>query len=118
MASAPASIEQARINLNYTKVLSPISGRIGRSSVTPGALVTANQTTALATVTELDPIYVDVNESSTTLLRFRQELAAGKLESGGDSAAKGTLKLEDGTSYPLPRKLQFADGTVHAGTGT
>jgi len=118
IASARASIEQARINLDYTKVLSPISGRIGRSSVTPGALVTANQTTALATVTELDPIYVDVNESSTTLLRFRQELAAGKIESGGDSAAKVTLKLEDGSSYPLPGKLQFAEVTVNAGTGT
>ena len=118
IASARASIEQARINLNYTKVLSPISGRIGRSSVTPGALVTANQTTALATVTELDPIYVDVNESSTTLLRFRQELAAQEIESGGDGAAKVTLKLEDGSSYPLPGKLQFAEVTVNAGTGT
>jgi membrane fusion protein, multidrug efflux system len=118
IASARASVEQARINLNYTKVLSPIAGRIGRSSVTPGALVTANQTAALATVTQLDPIYVDVNESSTTMLRFRQELAAGEIESGGDGAAKVTLKLEDGSSYPLPGKLQFAEVTVNQGTGT
>jgi membrane fusion protein (multidrug efflux system) len=118
IASARATVEQARINLDYTKVASAISGRIGRSSVTPGALVTANQTSVLATVTQLDPIYVDVNESSTTLLRFRQELAAGEIERGGDGAAKITLKLEDGTTYPLPGKLQFAEVTVNQGTGT
>src|SRR5207248_1963179 len=75
-----AALEAAAINLKYTKMLSPISGRIGRSTVTPGALVTANQTSAFATVTQLDPIYVDVNQPVTTLLRFRQELAVGEIE--------------------------------------
>jgi membrane fusion protein (multidrug efflux system) len=118
IATARANIEQAKINLDYTKVLSPIAGHVGRSTVTPGALVTANQTVALATVTQLDPIYVDVNQSATTLLRLTQELAAGELENGGDGAAKVTLRLEDGTTYPLAGKLQFTEVTVDQGTGT
>lgn len=118
IASARASIEQARINLRYTRVLAPISGRIGRSTVTPGALVTANQTTTLTTVTQLDPIYVDLNLPTTTLLRFQEELAAGRIESGGVGAAKVTLQLEDGSAYPLPGKLQFAEVNVSEGTGT
>jgi membrane fusion protein (multidrug efflux system) len=118
IASARASIEQARINLRYTRVLSPISGQIGRSTVTPGALATANQTSALATVTQLDPIYVDLNLPTTTLLRFREEMAAGEIESGGPGSAKVTLQLEDGRSYPLPGKLQFAEVNVSEGTGT
>ena len=118
IAVARAAVQQAQINLLYTKVLSPIAGHIGRSAVTPGALVTANQPTALATVTELDPIYVDLNQSSMTLLRLEQELAAGQLERAGDGAAKVSLKLEDGTSYPLPGALQFTEVTVDAGTGT
>lgn len=116
--TARAGIEQAQINLDYTKVLSPIAGHIGRSTVTPGALVTANQTTALATVTELDPIYVDMNQSAATLLRLRQEMAAGQVERVGDNAAKVTLKLEDGTTYKLAGKLQFTEVTVDQGTGT
>ena len=118
IASAKASLEQASINLRYTKVLAPISGTIGRSSVTPGALVTANQSTALATVTQLDPIYVDMNQSATTLLRLKQEMAAGQIEKAGDGSAKVTLKLDDGTVYPLPGKLQFTEVTVNQGTGT
>jgi membrane fusion protein, multidrug efflux system len=118
IAVARAAIQQAQINLLYTKVLSPIAGHIGRSAVTPGALVTANQSTALATVTELDPIYVDLNQSSMTLLRLQQEMAAGQLERAGDGAAKVSLKLEDGTSYPLAGALQFTEVTVDAGTGT
>jgi membrane fusion protein, multidrug efflux system len=118
IATARANIEQAKINLDYTKVLSPIAGHIGRSAVTPGALVTANQTLALATVTQLDPIYVDVNQSAATLLRLKQELAAGDLENGGDGAAKVTLRLEDGTTYPLAGTLQFTEVTVDQGTGT
>ena len=118
IAVARAAVQQAQINLLYTKVLSPIAGHIGRSAVTPGALVTANQPTALATVTALDPIYVDLNQSSMTLLRLEQELAAGQLERAGDGAAKVSLKLEDGTSYPLPGALQFTEVTVDAGTGT
>jgi membrane fusion protein, multidrug efflux system len=115
---AKASIEQARINLQYTKVLSPITGTIGRSAVTPGALVTANQTGILATVTQLNPIYVDLNESSDTLLRLEQEMASGELESLDGGAAKVTLKLENGSAYPLAGKLQFAEVEVDEGTGT
>jgi membrane fusion protein, multidrug efflux system len=118
IASARAAIEQARINLAYTKVLAPIAGRIGHSAVTPGALVTANQTSALATVTQLDPIYVDLNQPVTTLLRLRQELAAGDIEAADHGAAKVTLKLEDGSTYALPGKLEFAEVNVNQGTGT
>jgi membrane fusion protein, multidrug efflux system len=118
VAADSAAIETAQINLGYTKVFSPISGRIGHSTVTPGALVTANQAAALATITQLDPIYVDVSQSAATLLRLNRELAAGELESGGDGAAKVTLKLEDGSTYPLPGKLQFTEVNVNEGTGT
>ena len=118
IATAMASIEQANINLAYTKVMAPIAGRIGRSSVTPGALVTANQTTSLATITQLDPIYVDVTESATTLLRLKQELAAGQLQRSGPDQAKVTLLLEDGSPYGAPGILQFSEVTVDQGTGT
>jgi membrane fusion protein (multidrug efflux system) len=118
VAADTAAIETAQIDLSYTKVFSPISGRIGHSTVTPGALVTANQPTALATITQLDPIYVDVSQSAATLLRLNRELAAGELESAGDGAAKVTLKLEDGSAYPLPGKLQFTEVNVNEGTGT
>jgi membrane fusion protein (multidrug efflux system) len=118
IAVARAAIQQAQINLLYTKVLAPIAGHIGRSAVTPGALVTANQSTALATVTQLDPIFVDLNQSTITLLRLQQEMAAGQLEPAGDGAAKVSLKLEDGTPYPLAGALQFTEVTVDAGTGT
>jgi membrane fusion protein (multidrug efflux system) len=118
IATAKASIEQARINLAYTRVNAPISGRIGRSTVTPGALVTAGQTTALATVTQLDPIYVDVTQPATTLLRLRKELADGQLQSSGADQAKVKLLLEDGSTYPLPGVLQFSEVTVDEGTGT
>lgn len=118
IVSAQASVEQARINLEYTKVRSPISGRISHSTVTPGALVTANQTAALATVTQLDPVYVDLNQSATTLLRLKQEMAAGEIERVEDGSAKVTLKLEDGSTYPFPGKLAFSEVTVDQGTGT
>jgi membrane fusion protein (multidrug efflux system) len=118
IATAKASIEQARINLAYTRVNAPISGRIGRSAVTPGALVTAGQTTALATVTQLDPIYVDVTQPATTLLRLRRELADGELQTTGADRAKVKLLMEDGSTYPLPGVLQFSEVTVDEGTGT
>ncbi|CAN2536248.1 Multidrug+resistance+protein+MexA [Methylocapsa aurea] len=118
IAIAQASISQARINLSYTKVLAPISGRIGRSTVTPGALVIANQSNVLATVTQLDPIYVDVTQSATTLLRLRKALASGEIESIGRGAAKVTLKLEDNSTYDVAGKLQFSEVTVDEGTGT
>ena len=118
IASAKASIESARINLQYTKVYSPISGTIGASSVTPGALVTADQTAVLATVTQLNPIYVDLNESSTTWLRLKQEADSGQLQTSADGAAKVTLTLEDGSTYSLPGKLQFSEVNVDQSTGT
>jgi membrane fusion protein (multidrug efflux system) len=118
IATAKAAIEAAAINLRYTKVLSPITGTIGASSVTEGALVTDGQTNALATVTTLDPIYVDVNESSITLLRLKQEMAAGQLESQGDGSVKVTLQLEDGSAYTLPGKLEFSQVYVDESTGT
>ncbi len=115
VASAQASCETARINLGYTRITAPVSGRIGRSSVTPGALVTANQTTALATVQQLDPVYVDVTQSSSAILRLRRAIAAGNLRAA--HTVKVQLLLEDGTTYPLEGALQFSDVTVDQSTG-
>lgn len=117
VASAKAAVETARINLDYTKVTSPIPGRIGKSSVTPGALVTASQAQALATVQQLDPIYVDVTQSVTETMRLRRDLANGVLQSAGSNGAKVALMLEDGSEYPLAGVLQFSDVTVDQGTG-
>jgi len=111
-----AAVQQARINLDYTKVAAPISGRIGKSSVTPGALVTANQAEALATVQNLDKIYVDVTQSAADLLKLRAAMAKGAL--GGPSSAQVKLVLEDGSTYPLSGTLQFSDITVDEGTGS
>jgi membrane fusion protein, multidrug efflux system len=118
VASAKAAVETARINLAYTKVLAPISGRTGRSSVTEGALVAANQATALLVIQQLDPIYVDVTQSSAVLLRLQRALAAGRLKAAGDSAAETKLLLEDGTPYAERGKLQFSEVTVDSGTGS
>src|SRR5258707_905350 len=117
-ASAQAAIKTAEINLAYTKVVSPISGCTGRSSVTEGALVTANQTTSLVTVTQLNPIYVDVTQPSSTILRFRRELAAGQIKSAAGNQPVVTLTLEDGTGYEQQGKLQFSEVTVDLGTGS
>jgi membrane fusion protein (multidrug efflux system) len=118
VASAQASVETARINLAYTKVLAPITGRTGRSAVTEGALVAVNQTTALLVIQQLDPIYVDVTQASAVLLRLQRELTAGKLKKTGESQAETKLLLEDGTPYSEPGKLQFSEVTVDAGTGS
>lgn len=115
---ARAALETARINLVYTRVLSPISGRIGRSSITEGALVTANQATALATIQQLDQVYVDVTQPSSVLLRLRRELAAGQLKREGEGSAQVRLKLEDGSDYAPVGKLQFSEVTVDEGTGS
>lgn len=115
IALAKATLETALINLDYTRVTAPISGRIGRSSVTQGALVTANQATALATIQQLDPIYVDVTQSATEALKLRRELEVGTLRAAG--AATVRLILEDGTPYPLEGKMEFAEVTVDQGTG-
>lgn len=118
VASAKAAVETARINLDYTRVAAPISGRIGRSSVTPGALVTAGQSAALATVQQLDTIYVDVTQSSAELLRLKRDLASGQLKAAGANQASVKLILEDGSVYPQAGKLQFSDVTVDQSTGS
>jgi membrane fusion protein (multidrug efflux system) len=118
LAASRAAIEMAAINLRYTKVLAPISGTIGASAVTPGALVTADQATSLATITQLDPIYVDVNEPADSLLRLKQEMASGQLQSQSDGSVKVTLELDDGSAYALPGKLQFSQAYVDESTGT
>jgi membrane fusion protein, multidrug efflux system len=115
---ARAAVETARINLIYTKLLSPITGRIGRSLSTEGALVTANQATAIATIQQLDPIYVDVTQPSTTLLRLRREAAAGLLKQNEAGKTQVRLRLEDGTDYAHPGTLEFSEVTVDQGTGS
>lgn len=114
--SATAAVEAAAINLKYTRVEAPISGRIGRSTATPGALVTAGQAAALTTVQQLDPIYVDVTQTSTEMLRLKRALESGSLKQSGGQA-KVSLILADGSKYAQPGKLQFADASVDPGTG-
>lgn len=114
---AQASVRSSGIVLDYARIVSPISGRIGKSSVTQGALVTANQADALATVQQLDPIYVDATASSTELLALRRELAAGTLTSAVRSVPVAIV-LEDGSTYAHGGKLTFADVTVDPTTGT
>ncbi|WP_426606876.1 efflux RND transporter periplasmic adaptor subunit [Pantoea anthophila] len=110
-----ATVESARINLNYTQIKAPISGRIGISSVTPGALVTASQTTALATIRALDPIYVDLTQSSVQLLKLKRQQAS--LQQSTD-AVPVTVKLEDGSTYDHPGKLELTEVSVDEATGT
>ena len=117
VVAAKAAVETARINLAYTKVTSPISGRIGKSSVTEGALVQTGQTTALATVQQLDPIYVDVTQSSNDYLRLKQELANGTLKQE-NGKAKVELVTNDGMKYPQSGTLEFSDVTVDQTTGS
>lgn len=117
VVAAKAAVETARINLAYTKVTSPISGRIGKSSVTEGALVQSGQTTALATVQQLDPIYVDVTQSSNDFLRLRQELESGKLKQE-NGKAKVELITSDGEKLPQTGTLEFSDVTVDQTTGS
>jgi len=111
-------VESARINVGYTRVLAPISGRIGRSNVTDGALVTAHQATPLATIQQLDPIFVDVPQSTTELLRLRRRWEDGRLNPNGTNQKKVKLLLEDGTPYPLEGTLQFREVTVDPTTGS
>lgn len=115
--AAQANVETARINLAYTKVTSPISGRIGKSSVTEGALVSNGQTTALATVQQLDPMYVDVTQSSDDFLRLRGELESGQLKQN-DGKANVTLLMQNGSAYSQPGTLEFSDVTVDETTGS
>ena len=115
---AEAALERARIDLRYTKVLAPISGRVGRSVVTEGALVSNGQALALTTIHQLDPIYVDVTQPTKEMLRLRRELASGTLEKGGENAAKVKLKLEDGSVYEHEGTLEFSEVAVDEGTGS
>lgn len=112
---AQANTDAAKVNLDRTRIVAPISGRIGRSSVTEGALVTNAQTTALATIQTLDPIYVDITQSSVELLNLKQAMQAGGVSA--DQAAPATLTLDNGTQYPTPGKLQFSEVTVDPTTG-
>ena len=115
---ADAALEQARIDLRYTKVLAPIGGRIGRSAVTEGALVSNGQASAMATIQQLDPIYVDVTQSSKELLRLRRDLAEGRLQKASENAAKVALKLEDGSRYAHEGTLEFSEVAVDESTGS
>jgi membrane fusion protein, multidrug efflux system len=114
---AKANADTARINLNYTRIIAPISGRISASTVTEGALVTAQQATALTTISTLDPIYVDVDQSSAELVALRRAVQAGTVNQSGALVARVGLKLDDGSTYPLEGKLQFTDVTVDPSTG-
>ncbi|PAS98267.1 MAG: efflux transporter periplasmic adaptor subunit [Candidatus Dactylopiibacterium carminicum] len=115
VAADRAALEQARINLAYTRVTSPISGRIGKSEVTQGALLTASQATALTTVQRLDPIYVDLTQSVAELSRLRRAIESGALKGG---EARVRLLLEDGVEYPIEGRLAFTDVSVDTGTGS
>lgn len=117
VVAAKAAVETARINLAYTKVTSPINGRIGKSAVTEGALVQNGQATALATVQQLDPIYVDVTQSSNDFLRLKQELADGTLQQE-NGKAKIELMTNEGVKYPQSGVLEFSDVTVDRTTGS
>jgi len=115
---AEAGLATARINLGYTRITAPISGRIGKSNITVGALVTAHQPMALATIQQLNPIYVDVPQSTTELLRLQRRMEEGRLQPGGKNQNKVQLILEDGTTYPIEGTLQFRDITVEQTTGS
>ena len=118
VAAAKAALDTARINLDYTKVTAPISGRIGKSQVTEGALVTAQQITALATIQQLDPMYVDVNQSSTELIRLKRDVAAGLAQGGEKPHSAVTVILDDNSEYGEIGNLEFSDVTVNQTTGT
>jgi membrane fusion protein (multidrug efflux system) len=115
---AEAALETVRINLGYTKITAPISGRIGRSNVTVGAIVTAYQPVPLATIQQIDPIYVDVPQSTSELLRLKERSGKGRLITGGEGQRKVKLLIEDATPYPLEGTLQFRDVTVDPTTGS
>ncbi|MDR5833027.1 efflux RND transporter periplasmic adaptor subunit [Caballeronia sp. LZ034LL] len=118
VASARAAIDAAQINLGYTDVVAPVTGQAGISQVTPGAYVQAAQATLMVTVQQLDPMYVDLTQSSIDGLRLRRQIQEGRLATHGPNAAKVSLILEDGRVYPEPGKLQFSDVTVDPSTGS
>jgi membrane fusion protein (multidrug efflux system) len=118
VAAGKAAVDTAQINLGYTDVTSPVTGQIGVSQVTPGAFVQASAATLLATVQQLDPVYVDLTQSSLDGLKLRREVQEGRLKTSGPGAAQVSLILEDGRVYSEKGKLQFTDVTVDQGTGS
>jgi len=118
MLQAEAVVEQAQINVRYTRVMAPISGRIGRTLVTEGALVSNGQTQPMTTIHQLDPIYVDVTQPARELLRLRRDLEEGRLQKIGENAAKVALTMEDGSAYPLEGQLEFSEVSVDESTGS
>ncbi|AOI97126.1 efflux RND transporter periplasmic adaptor subunit [Burkholderia sp. LA-2-3-30-S1-D2] len=118
VAAGKAAVDTAQINLGYTDVVSPITGRVGISQVTPGAYVQASQATLMSTVQQLDPVYVDLTQSSLEGLKLRQDVQSGRLKTSGPGAAKVSLILEDGKTYSEVGKLQFSDVTVDQATGS
>lgn len=117
VAAAKAALEASRVTLGYTRITAPITGRIGRSFVTPGALVTANQDAAIATIQQLDPLYVEVSQASSEWLTLKAEIDAGRLHSAGAGTRVGIV-LDGGVRYPQDGKLEFSDVTVDTSTGT
>jgi membrane fusion protein (multidrug efflux system) len=118
VASARAAEQVDRINLGFTTVTAPVSGRIGRSAVTEGAYVQASQATLLATVQQIDPLYVDLTQSADEVLRLRRSLESGKLQGAGSGQARVRIVTDDGREYAQPGTLQFTDVTVDPGTGS
>lgn len=118
VAAAKAAVATAKISLGYTSVVSPITGRSGISQVTQGAYVQGSAATLLTTVQQIDPIYIDLTQSSVAGLQLRRDLAGGQVKPNGSGQAKVTLTLEDGTQYPLTGTLQFSGTTVDPGTGS
>lgn len=116
-SAAQAALAQAQINLDYTRIVAPIGGRVGLSNITLGALVTANQTAALTQITQLDPMHVDITQSSTEVLRLQRELAAGHFERHPSGAAQVRIVLEDGSVYPHAATLKFEGVNVNTSTG-
>jgi len=117
VAAQQAALRSAQVDLGRTVIRAPISGRIGRSLFTVGALANAAQTQALATIQRIDPVFVDIQEASADVLRIRQQLLAGELSRGGQ-AARVRLRLEDGSLYPIDGRLKFADVSVDPNTGS
>lgn len=118
VAVAQAALDNARINLQYTRISSPIAGKVSTSAVTPGALVTANQATALTTVVQLDPMYVDFTQSSTEMLQLQRDLKAGRFQRLDGDQIPVRIRLDDGTEYNHQAKLKFSGVIVSATTGT
>jgi membrane fusion protein (multidrug efflux system) len=118
VAAARAAEQTARINLGYTSVTAPVSGRIGRSAVTEGAYVQAAQATLLATVQQINPMYVDLTQSADEVLRLRRDMESGRLQGSDKGQARVRLVTDDGREYPIVGTLQFAELTVDPGTGS